>query len=110
MRPQAFDPLCLRQPGLATTPGIWEIDVLLHTPLPDAQRQISAALGTLTPEPEGVALRCYVQNLRWFAHYLAGLDCSLTIRHPPELRTTLQALATKITWFLESGLCTCQRA
>lgn len=97
VRPQTFDPLAYVNQALATTPGIWEIDVLLHTTLPEAQRQISAALGTLTPEPEGVALRCYVQNLRWFAHYLAGLDCSFTIRHPPELRTTLQALADKIT-------------
>ncbi len=101
VRPQTFDPLAYVNQALATTPGIWEIDVLLHTTLPEAQRQISAALGTLTPEPEGVALRCYVQNLRWFAHYLAGLDCSLAVRHPPELRTTLQALANKITRLVE---------
>ena len=101
VRPQSFDPLAYVNQALATTPGIWAIDVLLHTTLPEAQRQISAALGTLTLEPEGVVLRCYVQNLRWFAHYLAGLDCSLTIRHPPELRTTLQALADKITRLVE---------
>lgn len=102
VRPQTFDPLAYVNQALATTPGTWEIDVLLHTTLPDAQRQISAALGTLTPEPEGVALRCYVQNLGWFAHFLAGLDCSLTIRHPLELRTMLQTLADKITRFIET--------
>lgn len=53
MRPRAFDPLAYVNQALATTPGIWEIDVLPQTALPEAQRQISAALGTLTPEPEG---------------------------------------------------------
>jgi predicted DNA-binding transcriptional regulator YafY len=101
VRPQGFDPLAYVNQALATTPGIWAIDVLLHTTLPDAQRQIPAALGTLTPETGGIALHCYVQSLGWFAHFLAGLDCSLTIRHPPELRTALQALVDKITRLVE---------
>jgi predicted DNA-binding transcriptional regulator YafY len=95
-RPQNFDPLSYVNQALATTPGIWRIDVLLHTTLADAERQIPAVLGTLTPEADGIALKCYVQDLEWFAYYLAGLECLLCVREPAELRTALKTLAARV--------------
>lgn len=98
-RPTSFDPLAHVNQALATMPGVWAIDVCLHTTLAEAQQIIPPSLGTLTVEKNGVALTCYVQNLAWFAHFLAGLDCSLQIRHPAELRLTMQNLAAKAAQF-----------
>jgi hypothetical protein len=98
-RPPEFDPLAYVNQALATTPGIWATEVLLHTTLVEAERQIPAVMGILEPEADGVALTCYVQDLDWFAHFLAGLTCSLQVRRPAELRTALQSLAAKITSF-----------
>lgn len=95
-RPSDFDPLAYVNQAMATTPGTWAIDVLLHTTLEEAQRQIPQALGTLTAEDEGVMLHCYVQRLGWFAHFLAGLDCPLQVRQPAELGTVLRQLAARI--------------
>lgn len=94
-RPQDFDSLAYVNQAMATTPGIWYIDVLLKTTPADAQRQIPAALGTLTPEAEGTALNCYVQDILWFAYFLVGLECTFYVRKPVELRAALSALATK---------------
>jgi predicted DNA-binding transcriptional regulator YafY len=94
-RPQNFNPLVHVNQALATTPGVWYIDVLLETTLAEAERQIPAALGTLSPQPAGTTLNCYVQDLSWFAHFLAGLECPLVVREPDELRFALQKLAAK---------------
>lgn len=94
-RPPDFDALAHVNQAMATTPGIWPVDVLLKTTLADAQRQIPAALGTLTPEPGGTALTCYVQDILWFAYFLVGLECTFCVRKPVELRAALSALATK---------------
>ncbi|MCI0577312.1 MAG: YafY family transcriptional regulator, partial [Chloroflexi bacterium] len=92
-RPADFDPLAHVNQALATTPGIWAIDVLLQTDAAGARQQVPPALGTLAEEAGGLALRCYVQSLPWFAHFLAGLDCSFQVRQPAELRQALQKLA-----------------
>jgi predicted DNA-binding transcriptional regulator YafY len=94
-RPSDFDSLAYVNQAMATTPGIWHIDVLLKTTLPDAQRQIPPALGTLTAESGGTALNCYVQDIFWFAHFLVGLECTFCVRKPVELRAALSAIATK---------------
>ena len=94
-RPSDFDSLAHVNQAMATTPGIWRIDILLKTTLADAKRQIPAALGTLTPEPDGTALNCYVQDILWFAYFLVGLECAFYVRKPVELRAALSALATK---------------
>jgi predicted DNA-binding transcriptional regulator YafY len=95
--PTDFDPIHYVNQTLATTPGIWKVDILLQIDMESARHLIPPALGTLTPETDSVALHCYVQQLDWFAHFLIGLDCSFQVRSPAELRTTLQKLVTRIT-------------
>jgi hypothetical protein len=38
-----------------------------------------------------------VEDLEDLAHFLAGLECALVVRQPPELRSELQKLAAKAT-------------
>ena len=78
------------------TPGNWLVDVLLETTLEEAQQVVPPALATLEQAPNGVVLRCYVNNLDWIAHFLAGLQCSMVVRQPPELRGALRQLAENI--------------
>lgn len=97
VRPAQIDIMGHVEAAIARTPGAWRIDLLLGTTLENAQQLIPPALATLETDAEGVHLRCYVQRLPWFAHFLAGLDCDIVVRHPPELRDELQKLAAKIT-------------
>jgi len=103
VRPVEFDPLRYVNEALATTPGIWAIDVLLHTEIEQARAMVPAALGMLIQEPEGVALRCYVQSLDWFASFIVGLPCDWQVRQPAELRDALQQLAAKIGRLVEAS-------
>ncbi len=95
-RPAHIDIMRHVEASIARTPGAWRIDVLLQTTLENAQQQISPALATLEATDEGIRLRCYVQKLPWFAHFLAGLDCDIVVCHPPELRDELRLLASRI--------------
>jgi predicted DNA-binding transcriptional regulator YafY len=94
-RPPNFDPLAHVNQALATMPGVWPIVISLQTDLAHARRLIPPTLATLDESPGGVILRCYVQSLDWFAHFLAGLNCPLTVHQPAELRTALARLAEK---------------
>jgi len=95
-QPPGFDCLAYVTRSIAMTPGDWLVDVLLETTLEEAQQIVPPALATLEQTPNGVALRCYVNRLDWIAHFLAGLNCPLVVRQPPELREALQRLAGKI--------------
>ena len=88
--------------ALAATPGTWSVEVLLRTTLAKAQRRIPAAMGTLTSEANGIALRCNVQHLDWLAHVLAGLGVPLVVRQPSELREALRQLAEHTALLAES--------
>jgi len=96
-RPSDFDSLGYVYRSLAMMPDRWLIDVLLETTLEEAQQLVPPALATLDQVPEGVVLRCYVGHLGWIAHFLAGLDCPMIVRQPPELRDALKHLAERIT-------------
>ena len=95
--PPGFDCLEYVTRSIAMTPGNWLVDVLLETTLEEAQQVVPPALATLEQAPNGVVLRCYVNNLDWIAHFLAGLQCSMVIHQPPELREAMLRLAQKIT-------------
>lgn len=82
--------------GIASVPGTWRVEALLHTTLDAARERISGPVAILEPAAdgvEGVMLRCYVERLEWMAHYLMGLGCRFAVRHPPELRDALRQLA-----------------
>lgn len=95
-RPPDFDTLAHVLHALATTPGAWAVEVLLETTPEEARRRISPALATLDEAPGGVALRCHIEDLDWFARYLAGLPWPMVVRRPPELRAALRQRAAEI--------------
>jgi predicted DNA-binding transcriptional regulator YafY len=96
VRPDHFDCLTYVVEAIAHTPAPWEIEVLLHTTLAEARHQLPPALATLEETPAGVLLHGYMHDLDWAAYILAGLQCDLSVRRPPELRAALQRLATRI--------------
>ncbi|MDQ6643444.1 MAG: YafY family transcriptional regulator [Chloroflexota bacterium] len=100
--PSDFDCLAYVTRSIAMTPAHWLVDVLLETTLEDAQQMVPLALATLEQASNGVVLRCYVNNLDWIAHLLAGLNCHVVVRQPTELRAALQRLAQKITEMADS--------
>lgn len=94
-RPTAFDSVACVIHSLATTPGTWMVEIWMGTSLEQARQTISASLGLLEAEGDGVLLRCWVQRLGWFAHLLAGLEWECVIRQPSELREEMRVLATR---------------
>jgi len=96
VRPADFDSLGYVMRSLAMTPTTWSIEALLETTLQEAQQYVPAVIATLEEVPEGVLLRCSVENLTWFAHFLAGLPCPFIVLQPAELRDELQKLAARI--------------
>jgi predicted DNA-binding transcriptional regulator YafY len=95
-RPDDFDSLAYVVHSLATAPGVWTVEALLETTLELARQRVPASMATLEPTPEGVLLRCHVENLDWIARFLVGLGCPLVVRRPPELREVFRRLAVEI--------------
>lgn len=95
-RPADFDVLAFIEESIAKTPGVWAVDLLLHTTLAEAERMIPRAVGKPHAVEGGIALRAYVQNLDWFAYFLARVDCPVQVLRPPEARVALHQLADKI--------------
>jgi predicted DNA-binding transcriptional regulator YafY len=96
-RPPDFDCLAHVLQSLPRTPGTWYVDVLLETTLEHARRVVPPALALLEEDERGVSFRCHVEDLDWIAYVLLGLDCSLIVRQPPELRDALWRLAQEAT-------------
>ena len=95
-RPQDFDVLAFIEQSIANTPGIWTIEVRLDTSLEDARQLIPRTVGLPELTADGVMLRCHVQDLDWFAYFLARLDCPVQVIGPPAAREAMRHLATHI--------------
>jgi predicted DNA-binding transcriptional regulator YafY len=91
--PPDFDAMTYLRESLARTPGTHEVVVLLETSLERARRDISAATALLEPDPRGVIMRCWVDDLNWVARMLLGLSFRYRILSPAELRTVQIELA-----------------
>jgi predicted DNA-binding transcriptional regulator YafY len=95
-RPADFDALEHLVQGIAAMPRGREIEVLLHTDLPNARRALSLGFGLLEPVGDGVLLRSSADDLAWFARQLAGLPFDFEIRTPAELRAELALCAARL--------------
>jgi predicted DNA-binding transcriptional regulator YafY len=95
-RPDTFDSLGFVTHSLATSPGAWAVEVVLETTIEEAREHVPPAMATLEQAPNGVVLRCYVQNLEWIARFLIGLGFPIVVRTPAELREKLRDLAREI--------------
>jgi predicted DNA-binding transcriptional regulator YafY len=94
--PAGFDPVTYISRSLARVPWPWQVEVLLHTPLQEAERQLPATLADLTAAGNGTLLRMRVTSLDWMAALLAGLGCDFTIHGPAELRGSVQTVAARL--------------
>nr|MDQ3328633.1 WYL domain-containing protein [Chloroflexota bacterium] len=100
-RPPAFDALAEVERSIASTPGEWELEVLIGTTLEEARAAVSPVVALLEATPDGVLLRGSTSDLPWMARYLAGLGFPLSVRRPPELRDALRDHAIEIAGFAE---------
>ncbi|MCP3103564.1 YafY family transcriptional regulator [Myxococcus sp. K15C18031901] len=95
-RPEDFDALAHVTLSVATLPRAFAVEVLLHTRLDVARRELFATLGVLEVVPEGVVLRGQTDDLDWFARELARLPFAFQVRRPDALREALDAHARKL--------------
>lgn len=101
--PDHFDALEFVEDSIAHTPSGWLCEVLLLTTMEHAKRLIPPATAMLEPDPQGVAMRCFVDNLDRFALFLAGLDCPLVVRGPTALHEALATLAARAAGLVDSA-------
>jgi predicted DNA-binding transcriptional regulator YafY len=94
--PAAFDPIAHVVAGLAAVPYQHEVEVLLHTDLPEAARRIPPVVGTLAEHPGGVLLTCRAERLDGVAQLLAGFGCDFTVHRPDALRHEILTLARRL--------------
>jgi len=94
--PRNFDSLAFVAESLASMPGAWQVEILLHVPLDVAQSVITRSNGTLTADERGTLFRCTSDNLKWLARTLVRLELPLTVLSPPELKTILRDLAIEV--------------
>lgn len=95
-RPEDFDVVgYLRQAIGAAVYGT-RCEVILALTLEEARQRVSPIDGTLEATPRGTVLRFSADDFEWAAAYLASLECDLVVLQPPELRSSLRTMATRL--------------
>jgi predicted DNA-binding transcriptional regulator YafY len=95
--PDGFDAVAYISTSLARVPWGWTVEVQLDLSIDDAARRVPRTLAELAEADGGTLLRMRVDSLDWTAQFLAGLGCGFTILEPEELRTSVRALAERLT-------------
>jgi predicted DNA-binding transcriptional regulator YafY len=94
--PEGFDATDFVSRSLASVPWQHGVEVVLHTDEASALQHFPPTLANLEPTANGTVLRMRADSLDWAAGLLAGANCDFTIRHPPELRASVQNLARRL--------------
>lgn len=95
-RPAGFDACDYLDRAMATLPRAIAIEVLLHTDLECAKRELFPTLGLPEPCAEGVLLRGSADDLDWCARELMRLPFRFEVRSPAALRHAVARLAGAI--------------
>jgi predicted DNA-binding transcriptional regulator YafY len=95
-RPKDFDALKHLTFSVATIPRKHAVEVVLHTDLAVARRELFPTLGILEPAADGVLLRGQCDDLKWFARELARLPFPFSVKSPRALRTALASCAREL--------------
>ena len=95
-RPDHFDALAHLAFSLATLPRTHAIEVLLHTDLATARREVFDAIGLLQADDDGVRLLAQADDLDWFARELARLPFAFEVRAPDALRAAVVTLCARL--------------
>jgi predicted DNA-binding transcriptional regulator YafY len=88
-RPPDFDVLAYLTQAMAAVPRAHSVEVLLHTDLADARRQLRPELARLTAVRQGVRMQAEADELPWIARELARLPFAFTIVRPAALKDAL---------------------
>ncbi|MCK9368343.1 MAG: YafY family transcriptional regulator [Metallibacterium scheffleri] len=96
LRPPDFDALAYLAHSIATLKRTHGIEVLLHTDLATARRELFDAIGLLEPVDDGVLLSAQADDLDWFARELARLPFEFSVRSPVELREALAVVGKRL--------------
>jgi len=96
VRPASFDVLEYLKRSFASLPRAHSVEVLLHTDLERARREVYAAFGLLEWHERGVLLRSQADDLGWFAQELSRLPFPFEILRPAGLRRALAANARRL--------------
>jgi predicted DNA-binding transcriptional regulator YafY len=94
--PEHFNALQYLMDSIATMPGVWNPEVLLHTTMEAARRRISPDIAVIEPVEEGVLIRFWAEDLNWAARFLVWIGLPFTIVHPPELKAEIRELAAYV--------------
>jgi predicted DNA-binding transcriptional regulator YafY len=96
IRPTAFDAGAYLARAMATLPRAIKVEVLLHTDLAQARREIPESLGIADTCAEGILLRGSADELDWYARELMRLPFRFEVRTPVALRSMLARLAGEL--------------
>jgi predicted DNA-binding transcriptional regulator YafY len=106
--PEGFDPADRLLTGLAGTPYLHSVSVLVEGAAEQVRARLPAGLATVRevlPERDGgsggavrprVRVRLRAERLDWVPSVLAGLDLPFVIEEPEELRGHVRALAERL--------------
>ncbi|HEY7208010.1 MAG TPA: YafY family protein [Gaiellaceae bacterium] len=94
--PPGFDAVEHVTRSLAQVPWPWQVEVLVEDSLDRVARRLPATLGELQATERGTIVRARVASLDWMARMLAGIDAPFTIVRPDELRSSVRALADRL--------------
>jgi predicted DNA-binding transcriptional regulator YafY len=72
------------------------VQVLLHTDLACAAREVGRYIGPLTEVEGGVTLKTTTTSYSWFARMLASYNFDFTIEGPEELRQAVREEARRL--------------
>ncbi|OGT58248.1 MAG: transcriptional regulator [Gammaproteobacteria bacterium RIFCSPHIGHO2_12_FULL_63_22] len=95
-RPKGFSALAYLARSIATLKRAHGIEVLLHTDMATARRELFDAIGLLEPVEAGVLLSAQADDLDWFARELSRLPFDFTVRSPGALRDALAERGRKL--------------
>jgi predicted DNA-binding transcriptional regulator YafY len=95
-RPPGFDAVEYLTRALASVPRGTPVELLLHTDLETAQRELFHGLGVAERCKEGIVLRGFADELDWYARELMRLPFRFEVRAPASLRPLLAKLAGQL--------------
>jgi predicted DNA-binding transcriptional regulator YafY len=95
-RPEGFDAVEYLSRAMATLPRAVKTEILLHTDLANAKREIGETIGIASQTAEGVVVHGSADELDWYARELMRLPFRFEIRAPAELRGIVRRLASEL--------------
>jgi predicted DNA-binding transcriptional regulator YafY len=95
-RPEGFDASEYLTRAMATMPRAVAVEVVLHTDLATARRELHPTVGLVEAIPGGVLLKGSADELDWYARELMRLPFRFEVRTPKSLRQVLARLAKEL--------------